>query len=51
MADEDGAVTCRAGDYLIAFVIEKTEGMYALDGGPRSCCRLTHPVGEMSRCI
>ena len=33
MADEDGAVTCRAGDYLVAFVNENAEGMYAPDGG------------------
>lgn len=32
MADEDGAATCRAGDYLVAFVNEKAEGMYALGG-------------------
>ncbi|MEU4245691.1 iron transporter [Actinoplanes sp. NPDC026619] len=32
MAEEDGAVTCRAGDYLVAFINEKAEGMYELDG-------------------
>ncbi len=32
MADEDGAVTARSGDLVIAFVNEKAEGMYALDG-------------------
>ncbi|MEU8230474.1 hypothetical protein AB0C12_12845 [Actinoplanes sp. NPDC048967] len=26
MAEEDGAATCRAGDYVIAFVNEKAEG-------------------------
>jgi uncharacterized protein involved in high-affinity Fe2+ transport len=34
MADEDGAVIRRAGDYLVAFVNEEAEGMYApQDGG------------------
>jgi uncharacterized protein involved in high-affinity Fe2+ transport len=32
MADEDGAVVTRAGDYLIAFVNEEAEGMYERDG-------------------
>lgn len=33
MADEDGAVTRRAGDYLVAFVNEEAEGMYMLEDG------------------
>ncbi len=34
MAAEDGAVTARAGNYVVAFVNEKAEGMYApADGG------------------
>lgn len=32
MADEEGAVTARAGDLVIGFVNEEAEGMYALDG-------------------
>ncbi|MER7455976.1 iron transporter [Micromonospora sp. NPDC126480] len=32
MAKEEGAHTAQAGDYLIGFVNEETEGMYALDG-------------------
>lgn len=32
MADEEGAVTARAGDLVIAFVNEEAEGMYALEG-------------------
>ncbi|MDG4824826.1 iron transporter [Asanoa sp. WMMD1127] len=33
MADEDGAATARAGDYLVALVNEEAEGMYMLDDG------------------
>ncbi|WP_336923480.1 iron transporter [Aquipuribacter sp. SD81] len=34
MAAEDGAVTARAGNYVVAFVNEQAEGMYApADGG------------------
>lgn len=35
MAEEDGAVTARAGNYVVAFVNEQAEGMYAPaeDGG------------------
>ncbi|MEV5634090.1 iron transporter [Micromonospora tulbaghiae] len=32
MAEEEGAHTAQAGDYLIGFVNEEAEGMYALDG-------------------
>jgi hypothetical protein len=33
MDEESGAVTQRAGDYLVAFVQENAEGMYELDDG------------------
>ena len=33
MDEESGAVTQRAGDYLIAFVQENAEGMYELQDG------------------
>ena len=33
MDEESGAVTQRAGDYLVAFVQENAEGMYELEGG------------------
>jgi Fe2+ transport protein len=33
MDEESGAVTRRAGDYLVAFVQEHAEGMYELDDG------------------
>lgn len=32
MAKEEGAHTAQAGDYLIGFINEEAEGMYALDG-------------------
>ncbi|PSK64069.1 hypothetical protein B0E53_03974 [Micromonospora sp. MH33] len=32
MAEEDGANTACSGDFLIAFVNEEAEGIYALDG-------------------
>lgn len=32
MAKEDGAAVSRAGDFVVAFVNEKAEGMYDLDG-------------------
>jgi hypothetical protein len=32
MADEDGAVITRAGDYLVAFINEEAEGMYERAG-------------------
>jgi hypothetical protein len=33
MDEESGAVTRRAGDYLVAFVQENAEGMYELEDG------------------
>ena len=33
MDEESGAVTQRAGDYLVAFVQENAEGMYELEDG------------------
>jgi Fe2+ transport protein len=33
MAAEEGALAVHAGDYLVAFVNEKAEGMYELDSG------------------
>jgi len=33
MAEEDGALSQLAGDYLVAFVNEEAEGMYELSGG------------------
>jgi hypothetical protein len=33
MDEESGAVTQRAGDYLVAFVQEHAEGMYELEDG------------------
>lgn len=33
MAEEEGAVTARAGQYLVAFVNEEAEGMYELVNG------------------
>ncbi|MFY1636789.1 iron transporter [Solwaraspora sp. WMMB335] len=33
MAEEEGAVSRRAGDYLVAFVNEEAEGMYELSDG------------------